>query len=563
MKTQRFGILGFLLLLLTAAPGVSAQPAQAQIEFVATLEAVEPGTGGASVLRMRLTPDFAVRVRTSAATEIRDRNDLPLTIDDLAAGDTLKVEGFFLADAILAREIELTDAADEFELTGALEEVRPASRTIVLLGFPIEVPLTAEIEDAGGQPLQFADLRPGDVVKVEGQAQGGALVARQVKVGAGAPEFARVRFVGTIVEVGPSSILVEMPGAQRVLVEIEPQTVIRGSLVVGAAVEVRGRLTPSLAVAARLIEVLRAVRAIPDEVRMDFGQTRRVDLLLASPRDEATVLRLVSRDPALARVSPSQITIPAGGLTASFEIQSGNREGTTFVDVMLPASLGGGAVSVKVEVESDQPDDNPLPELVEVKWNPRKIESGPTGPRQVSLTLTRTVAQSLTVALFLKEGDPASVSFPSKVVIPAGSRSVALEISIHQLGGRTKIRAQLPSGVGGDTDDLEIDTRDQQAQRLDLRWRPDDLELAPGGRGTVELRIDQPAPFDFEVPIVLRDGDPGVASGVPASVAFRQGESSVRLTIRAGQQEGRVRYRATLPFQLGGRSDDLDVEVER
>ncbi len=541
----------------------------AQIEFVAELESVKFEGAGNAVLTVRLTPSVSVPVRVTPATEIKDRDDLRIPVEALSAGDTVKVEAFFTDQGILAREVELTEPARDFELKGRVQSVDLQNRILTLLDFPIEVPAGAEIQTLAGVPLSLSEIQPGDVVKVEGQVTDTALVARQIKVGIAAPPFARVRLQGTVREINGGQVLIELPGNQLALVLITQDTVVRGRLAVGVKVKVRGVLTPSLAVEAHEIEVVGVLELLPDEIHMAFDQVRRVDAVLDAAFAEDVELTLVSDDASIAFPVESSLIVPAGSLTASLQVRSGSREGTTLIRVILPAVVGGGEAALKVEVEvneddpSDDPDnpDDPI-ELFEVKWSPRKIESGGPGAREVRLVLNNPAPENLEVALTLKEGIPGMVTFPASVQIPRGERTVALEIVIHDVPVEAKIRARLPASVGGDSDTLDIELGQAQNAQLELQWVPDDLEMRPNSEAVVRLVLDQAAPFAADVTVSLKDGNASLVSGVPSLISFAAGQSSVSLTVRSGAASGKVRFQAKAPAEWGGDSDDLKIEIE-
>lgn len=87
--------------------------------------------------------------------------------------------------------------------------------------------------------------------------------------------------------------------------------------------------------------------------------------------------------------------------------------------------------------------------------------------------------------------------------------------------------------------------------------------LEDESEGEVELRLDRPAPFDFEVVISLKSGNPNLVEGMPEKVEFKEGETKVTVQLRTVDRQGKARFRAALPFDLGGDHDDLEIEVEK
>ncbi len=527
-----------------------------QVEFSAKLVQVDKSAPGAGTLVMKVTDQQSLEVRVAPSTEVRDENEIRVDLDTVRPGDTLKVKAIVTDRGFLATEVEIEEDASEFELKGEVEAISGSNRTLVVAGVTLIVPETTEIRDDRGHLLAFSEIERGWFVKAEGMA-GSSPVLSELRVLP--PRPARIRLQGKAVEANQNRLLLEIPGSIRVPVLLNQETEIAGSLAVGARLDVRGRLTPGLEVQAERVEVEKLLRLVPDEIRLDFASTGRVDFVLGQPLSADSSLQLVSRNPSVAVPVPSSLTLPAGTLTGSFDIMSMGIEGRTVVDVNLTGAQTLAAF-LEVEVESRQGDDNGN-ELLEIRWNPRKITSA--GPRDVRLELNGPAPEDLTIPLALKDGAPGLVTFPDSVVIPAGERAATVPISVADQTGRVKVRARLPLSLGGDTDDLEVELEGQQEARLELEWSPDDVELQPNQQTVVSLRLDRPAPFDTEVVISVKDGDPSLVTGVPTAAMFPIGQSIAQFTIVSTGLIGEVRFRAALPVQLGGDSDDLKVRVRR
>jgi hypothetical protein len=91
------------------------------------------------------------------------------------------------------------------------------------------------------------------------------------------------------------------------------------------------------------------------------------------------------------------------------------------------------------------------------------------------------------------------------------------------------------------------------------------LELAPNSPGRVELHLNNPAPFDLEVLISLKNGNRSLVEGFPGMVEFPEGERVVVIefttTEPAGKNDNKLQLRAALPLEVGGKHDDLKIEV--
>lgn len=560
MNNRRFSsaVLGFILLVMCC--WTLAVPSQ--VEFTARVQSVETDANGA-ILQMEFTPDVSKPVRVTAATEIKDENNNSVGLESLRAGVFAKVEAVFTDQGLLALEVKITDSGAELEISGAIEAIADTgggSRVIQVLGFAIAVAASTEITDMAGDRLFPNDLQVGQFVKVEAMTGGPELVARQVKLRSNAAGFAATSVVGVVSEIHGSEIVVSIEGGVAALVQITPQTKIEGILAVGSSVRVSGVLTPGLAIAALTIQTQSGFRLLPDELRMNFGQTARVDLVLSAASEDDLVFSLISRNPSAAAPGESSATVPAGGLTASFDVTSGMIEARTFIDVQAPQQLGGAARALEVEVENDGPQgDDPANEELEIRWNPRRLQNPATGPGQVELRLNQPAPSDLSVRLFVKDGNPGLASFPDTVTFLEGSTTAGVTIEILATTGETKIRAALPGG--GDTDDLEIEFSAQNAERLEIEWTPDDVRLSPNGSAEVRLKLDRPAPADLTVVLSVKDGDASILDGFPSEISFAAGEDQRTVVVQSVGDRGKVRFRAALPFQFGGRDDVLTVEV--
>ncbi|HSR67605.1 MAG TPA: DUF5666 domain-containing protein [Acidobacteriota bacterium] len=527
-----------------------------QVEFIAEVQSVTPD-GGTTVLAMALTPSFNIDVFVTAATEIKDESDDPLTPDQLMAGMVLKIEGLFVEGGILANEVEVTEDEAEFEVRGLIQSLTPdgpESGRMTVAGFDILVPVEAEIKSSAGEVLIFADLMVDQFVKVEGRATADDLVADEVKVrdDESPGKFARIRLEGVVSEiVDEGQFLVELPGEAAALVKIDEETRIigPGELAVGASVKVFGTLTEELCVLAERVLVKKAVELAPDKLRLALQESGQVCVVLRNARDGDTVFEIASQDPSLATVSTNMLTIPAGMLTACFDVTALDQEGETKIDVVTEGFEG----CVEVEV-GEQEDEGPQA----IRWNPRVIRAAPDLIRDVRLRLAVPAQEETTAMLFISEGDMDLINFPAEVVFPAGSRTQTVRLEFLSTQVTATLTAELPDGEGAD---LDIDLRPPQMEKLQLQWSPDEVEAGTGKEVTVEIFIDRPAPSDIEV--TLNQVGRPLLQGVPGSVVILEGTQSAEVTFMTGEQTGKTKLRAALPIGVGGRHQDLDVQVEK
>jgi hypothetical protein len=117
---------------------------------------------------------------------IFERDDMKISFADLKVGDTVEVEGTLQADgSVLARKIEVRVAEGEeenhdVEVEGAIESI--ALPKVTVAGKVVVTDAGTEIE-RGDTHITAADLKVGDMVKVEGTLQAdGTILAREIKV---------------------------------------------------------------------------------------------------------------------------------------------------------------------------------------------------------------------------------------------------------------------------------------------------------------------------------------------------------------------------------------------
>ena len=484
----------FALSILMMCSAVFSQSERSQVEFVASVTAVNRIAESTGLLSMQLTDSYALSVRVTPRTEIRDENDYPFSLSELEVGMKLKIEGMFTDEGILANEVKVTQNQHEFEIKGALEAVRPGDRAVTVAGLPIPLSATVEIKSEDGRWLSLDDLQLGQFVYVEGSIVGGAFQAREVKVETFASGKSRLNFVGSVGSHDDDRIMVQIQGVGPALVRISATTVIRGDLVEGASVRVFGAIGSDLSVEATEIQVRKPILVNPDELHLSPTSTGRADVFLSSPMDSDTLLTLTSTRPGVASPRESTLLIPSGKVNASFEVLAGTGEGSALIEVRLAAAPGGAAALLEVEVESGAPeigddngghgaedglgggngaDDNgsggtgsddpgtpnPGAELLEISFSPNEIRGATGQSTMVQLVLNQTAPTDIPVVLSLVEGLGQPVSFPASLTIAANSRFVEFSVTTGALTGDAKIRAQLPAESGGDAASLKVRVR--------------------------------------------------------------------------------------------------------
>ena len=380
----------------------------AQVEFTGELEAVAKESDEMALLAVAVTADFNIPVKVTEVTEIRDDNDQSITFLELRVGAVLEIEGLVTQQWILAQEIKVIDEGFQFGIKGKIENIDAANREIQVLGVIIQVPVSAEIEDEQGASLAFSDLELDQFVEVEGNASD-PLVASEVEVRSPDRAPGRVKFEGTIVSIEGSELQVEIEGVGPVLVRIVSETKIAAVLALGVVVQVSATFNDDLSVQANRITAKEFLQLVPNKLEMSFNETHTVQAILSETLDNDVSLDLISLDPAVAGPSVPVLVIPAGEMSASFEVTSASIEGET----LIQASLGSETATVEVQVEEQHQQ-----EELGVYWQPEWIEIAPNESKSVQLVLSQPAPLDFVARLTLKEGPYDLVEFPHEVHFP-------------------------------------------------------------------------------------------------------------------------------------------------
>ncbi len=233
------------------------------VKFVAAMEGLAGPAEGPWILTIMATSSQTIDVIVDDSTEIEDGLGNSLTPDGLAAlpeGTIVKIAAVFMEEGLYARAVNILKHDDAFEIKGQVDSVDCGSGLIGLLGFEIVISPDAEIRGAEGESLTCEDIIPGQFIKAKGMVEDSALIATSVTVGIPGKEQLVVEFDAVVEEMADNEWLVAIggqnPGATvPVLVVLDDNTEVIGTIEVGTEVEITGVLTPDLAVLARLIKV--------------------------------------------------------------------------------------------------------------------------------------------------------------------------------------------------------------------------------------------------------------------------------------------------------------------
>jgi len=177
------------------------------------------------------------------------------TFDDLNIDDFVRVEAFFADEGIVAEEINVLDSQkEEFRIRGIVQATIASEENIILtvLNVDITVPPDTDITRRGsrsGNDVPAAELLVGDIVNVFGHYEDMELLARRIHVG-NRPQ-GLIELDGKITSLtsdgeDPTSITVLVGEITEVVVLIDENTNIGGTLAVDGFVEVKGQLDENL-----------------------------------------------------------------------------------------------------------------------------------------------------------------------------------------------------------------------------------------------------------------------------------------------------------------------------
>ncbi|RPI24966.1 MAG: hypothetical protein EHM61_15665 [Acidobacteria bacterium] len=452
---KRFAFIAVILL--TVGYGFSAA---SQVEFVAKVKSIDVESEQVANLTMQLTSTFDMKVRVTGMTEIRGAGDAELAVKDLDTDMLLKIEGIFTGDTILAKEIQVFEGVSAFEVKGKIDSVDATAKTITVLSLVIKVTDETEIKGAEGD-LAFGDLKPGDIVRVAGEIEDG-LIATDILVSK-AKEFKapRISFEGIVTAVKTDELTVLVEGVDEVVVHLSDKTDVQGEVAVGVGVRVIGTIGEGLVVDAQKVIVQKLLQVAPTQLKLQVDQAREVAVILHTFFEEDVEVKLASAKPEIAEPSATTLVIPAGKLTAKFEVK-GKAVGETVIEVSLPASFGGAKAEVAVGVEAkgggkgddgDGGDDKEDPAL---RWNLPSLTLAVDQSRKLTLHLATAAEGALKVALSVKTGPTDVVTFSTPVDIPAGGKSAIVNF-VGAKPGTVTVLAKLPAEAGGAEATIEIE----------------------------------------------------------------------------------------------------------
>ncbi|MBK6403916.1 MAG: hypothetical protein IPF66_02080 [Holophagales bacterium] len=244
----------FLLMAFPAAAGVRTAPApegppSSAIEGTVTSINI-PIVGGGPIVTLL---DGLVSFDATGAT-VRFSDGTVGTTADLAIGHRLVAFVEPAVGMLKAKSVVVLAQRTDLTLTGNVDAVDLAARTLTVLGFTAHVNdrtvFGGPREGAGRSGLE--DVRVGDLVLVGAMADSGVLVAARVMTLAPSP-LPTTRIHGLVESIGTDSWTLVLRDGTKSVVKVDAETKIVGGPKVGDQVDVLARQMPDGSVLALLI----------------------------------------------------------------------------------------------------------------------------------------------------------------------------------------------------------------------------------------------------------------------------------------------------------------------
>ncbi len=230
-----------------------------ELEFKAAITGINQpadGDGDITVSLFSGSSDFDVSIIITEDTKIELNGDR-LVISELAVGDLVKIRAFFVADGIVAEEVDILESRlGQFRLRGVIDNVTSSDdeTVIELLGIQVVINSLIPIRDRSlGTSILVESLVVGELVDVKGRISNDIFLAQRIEIGK--RREGHVEFEGDIISTEGDLIIVNTRSGASLSVILDATTKIRGNLIVGAFVEVEGFLNQLLQVVAQEVKV--------------------------------------------------------------------------------------------------------------------------------------------------------------------------------------------------------------------------------------------------------------------------------------------------------------------
>jgi hypothetical protein len=270
MKTLRLALLLPVLALLVAVPAAADTRAVPTSDATVPASTIEgtithlsiPFAGGGPIVTLL---DGLVHFDATGAS-VKFADGTAGTTASLAAGQRIVAFVDATASPLRATSIVVLLQRNDVALTGKVDTVDTAARTLTVLGFTARVTEKTVFGgpmDGAGQ-TGLADLKVGDLVLVAATADSGTLVANRVMKLAPSVETS-VRLHGTVDSIGTESWTIVTKDGAKTTVKVSSETKVVGEPKVGDEVDVLARRQSDGTLLALLIAKFVAPPTVPTE----------------------------------------------------------------------------------------------------------------------------------------------------------------------------------------------------------------------------------------------------------------------------------------------------------
>jgi hypothetical protein len=173
----------------------------------------------------------------------------------------------------------------------------------------------------------------------------------------------------------------------------------------------------------------------PRSQSVAIGSKAKIAITLGKPATTEETITIVSSNPA-ALSAPASVVIATGSSSVTFSVTALDGPATARIEVTLPASLGGGTLSVTVSSYT--------PLKLELSPSPLTIVAG----QSANITATVTPAPVNPLIIAMDTSDSAVVDVPSSITIPASGSVTFATKGLR--AGLAVIRATTPPQYGAE-----------------------------------------------------------------------------------------------------------------
>ena len=197
--------------------------------------------------------DVEIPISINGDTEIQGSGE-EIDLEDISAGDFVKVNAFFSDTGLVANEIAVLDErSPQFRFRGFITATDTVgdSTVITVMGVDITLDSSTSITrrgSGGGNSVPAVDLLVGDDVNIRGGLTDGLLHAARIHVGT--REQGIIELEGVISDISEAGFTINIEGGGATTIVIDDSTSVSGDIIAGAFVEIEGQLTPELSVLA-------------------------------------------------------------------------------------------------------------------------------------------------------------------------------------------------------------------------------------------------------------------------------------------------------------------------